>query len=165
MAPHRTSWTSILLLISHLCLSLQSGVFLSDLPTTALYTHLVFPTHATCPAHIMKYWIGWFLIGVSQRPKNHQKQATKWQISKICNPLIIKLHVSKGVKCFADCLAQNEQDWNKFTDTTIQCKNIHYCGHKHLTLDLTASQMNPLYALRLSSVPQILMLASHPICV
>jgi len=57
MPPHPTSWISILLLISHLCLGLLSGVFRSDLPTKTLYTPLVFPMHATCPAHPTKDWI------------------------------------------------------------------------------------------------------------
>ena len=71
------------------------------------------------------------------------------QIRFVLNGLIIELRVCKEVNCF--------------TDTKVQCENIHNWVHKHLALYLTASQINPVYALRLSSIPQILMLISHPI--
>jgi hypothetical protein len=53
----KTYWISIVLLISHLRLCFPSGVFRSGHPTTTLYTPLVSPMHATCPAHFMKDWI------------------------------------------------------------------------------------------------------------
>jgi len=53
MQPHPSFWRSILILSSHLCLGLSSGLFLSGFPTKTLYTSLLSPTCATCPAHLI----------------------------------------------------------------------------------------------------------------
>ena len=51
--PHSTFCVSILILSSHLRLGLPSGLFPSGFPTKTLYTPLLFPIRATCPAHFI----------------------------------------------------------------------------------------------------------------
>jgi len=55
--PCPTSQRSFLILSSHLCLGLPSGLFLKGFPTKTLYTpiHLSSPPphNATCPAHLI----------------------------------------------------------------------------------------------------------------
>ena len=52
-APHPTSWRFILILSSLLRLSLTSRLFPFGFPTKILYTPLLSPIHATCPAHLI----------------------------------------------------------------------------------------------------------------
>jgi len=53
ITPPPIFWTSILILSSHLHLGLTSGLFPLGFPTKTLYTPLLSPIRAICPAHII----------------------------------------------------------------------------------------------------------------
>jgi hypothetical protein len=50
---HPTSWRSILIFHSHLCLGFVNSPIHSGLSTTILHAPLLSPIHATCPTHLI----------------------------------------------------------------------------------------------------------------
>jgi len=56
-ATHTTTWRSILILSSHPCLGLPSGLFLSGCPTKNLYKPLLAPIRTTCTIHFSFFLI------------------------------------------------------------------------------------------------------------
>ena len=55
--PHPTSRRSILVLFYHLRLGLQRGLFPSGFPTKTLYIPLLSPLRATCPTHVILFYL------------------------------------------------------------------------------------------------------------
>ena len=68
MPPHPTAWRSILMLSSHLCLGLPSGLCPSGFPTTTLYTPFLSPIHTACPTHLtLLDLLTWTILGEQYR--------------------------------------------------------------------------------------------------
>ena len=53
VSPLPASWSSSLILSSHLCLSLPSGLLPLGLPVKTLYAPLLLPLYTTCPTHLI----------------------------------------------------------------------------------------------------------------
>ena len=70
MPPHPTSWRFILILFSHLCLSLPSGLLPSGFLTKTLYTPLIIQICATCSTHLILSLITWKILGEEYRSVN-----------------------------------------------------------------------------------------------
>ena len=66
--PYPNSCGSFFILPFHLCLGLLSGIFPSGFPSKMLYTPLLPPIRATCPAHLVLLdFITWKILGAIYR--------------------------------------------------------------------------------------------------
>ena len=66
-SPYPTSWRSISILSSHLCLGLPSGLLPSGFPTKTLYMLLLSPIHVTCSAHLILNFVTCTVLGEEYR--------------------------------------------------------------------------------------------------
>jgi hypothetical protein len=99
--PHPTSWSSILILPSHLRLGYTSGLFTSGFPHQILFTPLLSPIRATCPAHlILLNFITRTVLGEQYRsfnpltPNDPYKGRTATLTSKRCILYIYSTYIS-----------------------------------------------------------------------
>ena len=67
VTQHPTSWRSVLILFSHLCLCLQNGLFPSGFPTKILYTPLLSAIRVTRSAHLILDLITRTILGKGLR--------------------------------------------------------------------------------------------------
>jgi len=88
-------WRSTLILCSHLCVGLPSGLFLSGFPTNTLYTHLL-SHHARCVSHPShkKWALTSTILQVLQFldiQTSHTVKQSKMTIASLDNPLVDKM--------------------------------------------------------------------------
>jgi len=70
LPSYSTSWKLILILSFHLCPGIQSGLFLSGLPTKSQYAPLLSALRVTCPDHLLQGYRNLWLSCLLQNPKS-----------------------------------------------------------------------------------------------
>ena len=68
LCPYLTFWSSLIMLPFRLRLDLSGGLFFSGFPRKTLFTPFLSPTHATCPAHTIPFYLTpWIIFGEEYR--------------------------------------------------------------------------------------------------
>ena len=149
--PHPTSWRYVLILSSHPCLGLSSGLFPSGFPIKTLYTALLSRIRAKCPAHVILLdFVTRKILGDEYWSLNSSLCSflhylvTSFHLHLIASKIYVK-HFSKG-KCgnsLSRSFNQGSDHWNS-CNTLIKCA-LRFNSSQRCTKSERAVTLNYMY--------------------